>query len=132
LTEHELPDADTRPRRLEITSDGQVYYVDFSRGYLGHFDPERGFVSEWPLPSGPTSRPYGTAMDSRDRIWLVETGVTPNRFVGFDPESRSFFSITPIPSGGGVIRHMHYHTPSDTVWFGTDANTIGRAVIEQE
>jgi virginiamycin B lyase len=132
LTEHELPDADTRPRRLEITSDGQVYYVDFSRGYLGQFDPERGFVAEWPLPSGPTSRPYGTAMDDQDRVWLVETGLVPNRFVGFNPESRSFFSITPIPSGGGVIRHMHYHAPSDAVWFGTDANTIGRAVIGQE
>lgn len=130
LTEHELPDEDTRPRRLEITSEGQVYYVDFSRGYLGHFDPERGFVAEWPLPSGPTSRPYATAMDDQDRVWLVETGLVPNRFVGFDTKDRELFSITPIPSGGGVIRHMHYHAPSDTVWFGTDANTIGRAIVE--
>jgi virginiamycin B lyase len=130
LTEHELPDADSRPRRLEIGSDGQVYYVDFSRGYLGQFEPGRGFVAEWPLPSGPTSRPYGTAMDKQDRVWLVETGLVPNRFVGFDTKTRDFFSITPVPSGGGVVRHMHYHAPSDTVWFGTDANSIGRAVLE--
>ena len=130
LTEHELPDADTRPRRLEVSRDGQVYYVDFSRGYLGQFDPKQGFVAEWPLPSGTNSRPYGTAMDNQDRLWLVETGLVPNRFVGFDTKDREFFSITPIPSGGGVVRHMHYHAPSDTVWFGTDANTIGRAVVE--
>ena len=130
LTEHELPDADTRPRRLEVSPDGQVYYVDFSRGYLGQFDPEQGFVAEWPLPSGTTSRPYGTAMDNQDRLWLVETGLVPNRFVGFDTKDREFFTITPIPSGGGVVRHMHYHAPSDTVWFGTDANTIGRAIVE--
>jgi virginiamycin B lyase len=130
LTEHELPNADTRPRRLEVTSDGQVYYVDFSRGHLGQFDPEKGFIAEWALPLGQASRPYGTAMDARDRIWIAETGVMPNRIVGFDPKTRDFFSITPVPSGGNVLRHMHYHAPSDTVWFGADANTIGRVVVD--
>ncbi len=129
LTEHPLPDAGTRPRRLAVTSAGQIYYVDYSRGYLGHLDPESGAVEEWLMPSGEGARPYGVAVDAEDRIWFVETGVSPNSFVGFAPEEERFFSVTHIPSGAGSVRHMDYHAPSESVWFGTDANTIGRARV---
>lgn len=68
-------------------------------------------------------------VDDRDRLWFVETGPDPNRLVGFDPEAGSFFSLTEIPSGGGTVRHMVFHGPTRTIWFGTDANTIGRAQV---
>jgi virginiamycin B lyase len=69
------------------------------------------------------------AADDRGRFWLVETGPQPNRLVGFDPKSATFFSVTPIPSGGGTVRHMVFDAPSRTLWFGTDAGTIGRARV---
>ena len=59
----------------------------------------------------------------------VETGPDPNRLVGFDPANEEFFAIADIPSGGGSVRHMHYHAPASEIWFGTDTGTIGRAVI---
>lgn len=129
LTEVELPRETARPRRLQPTSDGRVWYVDYADGYLGAYDPAGGGFEEWRLPGGAESRPYGMAVDAADRLWLVETGPRgePNRFVGFDPDSEEFFSVTRIPSGGGTVRHMVYHAPTNTVWFGTDANTIGRA-----
>jgi virginiamycin B lyase len=129
IIEHELPDARARPRRLVAAGDGTIWYVDYARGRLGRFDPHEKSFKEWPMPSGDGARPYGMAIDSRDRIWFVETGVSPNTFVGFDPQAETFFSITPIPSGGGSVRHMDYHAPSDSVWFGTDSNTIGRAKV---
>jgi len=132
LTEHELPDEDARPRRLGILSNGHIYYGDYARGRLGRFDPASGEVSEWPMPSGEGARPYGLAVDSRDRVWYVATGPSPNPFVGFDPATESFFSVTHIPSGAGAVRHMDYHAATGTVWFGTDANTIGRAQVEGE
>jgi virginiamycin B lyase len=46
------------------------------------------------------------AVDSRDRIWFVETFPQPKRFVGFDPATENFFSPTDIPCGGGLVRHM--------------------------
>lgn len=130
LTEHTLPRDGARPRRLDVTSDGRVWYVDYAEGYLGVFDPATKSIQEWPLPSGEDASPYAMAIDAQDRIWLVETGVYPNRFVGFDPADDSFFSMTPLPSGGGTVRHMMYHRASGTIWFGTDANTIGRAKVE--
>ena len=130
LTEHDLPRETARPRRLDITSDGRIWYGDYADGFLGVLDPSDGTVREWPMPSGANSRPYAMAVDGRDRIWFVETGVDPNWFVGFDPDSETFFSITGIPSGGGVVRHMHYLAATGEIWFGSDMGTIGRAAVE--
>jgi virginiamycin B lyase len=130
IVEHNLPDAKTHPRRIAVTSDGMLWYGDYTRGMLGRFDPNTREVKEWPLPSAGMSLPYAMASDDKDRIWLVETGVQPNRLVGFDPKTQDWFSITPISkSGGGSVRHMVFHPQTRTIWFGTDANTIGRANI---
>lgn len=125
----ELPEG-ARPRRLEIGEEGRIWYVDYARGYLGALDPSSGSVREWPTPGGERSRPYGMAQDPMGRIWFVEGGVSPARFVGFDPPSQEFFGITEIESGGGTVRHMYAHPPTGTIWFGTDVNTVGRAVVE--
>lgn len=129
LREIELPNAESRPRRLAITSDGAVWYGDHSRGYLGRYRPETGEFAEWPMPGGAGSQPYGMAVDRNDKIWIVETGISPNRFVGFDAAAERFVSITDIPSGGGSVRHMNYFEPAGEVWFGTDTNYIGRAKV---
>ncbi|MEJ2502101.1 MAG: lyase, partial [Gemmatimonadota bacterium] len=131
IQEVPLPRTSARPRRLQPTSDGRIWYVDYADGMLGAYDPADGTFEEWALPGGEASRPYGMAVDAEDRLWMVETGPRdePNRFVGFDPESEEFFAVAAIPSGGGTVRHMVFHEPTNTVWFGTDANTIGRARI---
>src|SRR5438552_2058734 len=61
IREHELPKG-ARPRRLALAQDGSVYYSDYARGFLGHFDPTAGkLLEEWPSPGGPGSKPYGIA-----------------------------------------------------------------------
>jgi virginiamycin B lyase len=69
------------------------------------------------------------ASDTEGRMWFVETGIQPNRFVGFDPHTQDFFSVTELESGGGTVRHMFFHEPTNAIWFGTDSNTIGRAKL---
>ena len=131
IKEFALPHDRARGRRIGLTSDGKVWYVDYTRGFLGRLDPATGKVDEWANPSGSQSLPYAMAVDDRDRVWYVETGVQPNRLVGFDPKKGEVFSITPIaPSGGLTVRHMVYHAPTKSIWFGTDAGTIGRAKID--
>jgi len=128
LTEHKVSPG-ARPRRVDVAPDGRIYYADYRRGFLGRLDPKNSKLDEWALPAGSNSGPYGMAVDKRGRIWVVETGVSPNTFVGFDPAKNAIISITPIPSGAGSVRHMHYHHATDTVWFGTDEDTIGRAQV---
>jgi virginiamycin B lyase len=129
LREYELPRPEARPRRVGLTSDQGVWFVDFAGGFLGRLDPGTGAVEEIPLPGGSRSQPYGMVVDRNDRIWLVETGVSPNRFVGYDTRSSEFVGEADIPSGGGSVRHMYYDEDQEVVWFGTDANTIGRATL---
>ncbi|QBQ55383.1 lyase [Nitrosococcus wardiae] len=118
-----------RPRRLAAASDGSIWYVDYAQGYLGKLNPTSGQIQEWSVPGGKKAHPYGMAIDDEDRLWFVETGHLPNHLVGFDPTTENFFSVTDIPSGGGTVRHMYFHKPSRTLWFGTDTNTLGRAQI---
>ena len=68
-------------------------------------------------------------VDDADRIWFVETGVQPNRLVGFDPKTERFFSNTPIPSGGGPVRYMIFDPKTRFIWFGSDNDTIGRVTV---
>jgi virginiamycin B lyase len=129
ITEIEMPAAEARGRRIAITSDDKIWYVDYARGYLGRYDPATGKFSEWANPGGKESRPYAMTVDDKDRLWFVETGPNPNMLVGFDPNSEQFFSVTPIESGAGAVRHMVFHEPTGMIWFGTDANTLGRANV---
>jgi virginiamycin B lyase len=133
LRTFDLPDERARGRRIAVTDDDMVWYVDYARGFLSRFDPATGKVTEHALPSGADSRPYAMTSDDQGRLWTVETGVHPNRLVGFDPKTNAFFSITPIksltPDGRNTVRHMVYDQATRSIWFGTDANTIGRAVV---
>ena len=129
VTEVALPRAGARPRRLVVTSDGAVWYGDYAGGMLGRLDPVTREVQEWPLPEGAGARPYAVELDDRDRLWLVETGVQPNVFVGFDTRARRFVGAAPVPGGAGTVRHMTFDDARGAIWFGTDNNTIGRAVV---
>ncbi|HEX6058043.1 MAG TPA: hypothetical protein VFZ11_03410 [Gemmatimonadaceae bacterium] len=129
LREYELPHDRARARRLVAAKDGAIWYVDYTRGYLGRLDPRSGAIREFANPAGAGSMPYAMEVDDRGRIWFVETGVQPNRLVGFDPATEKFFSVTPFGGTPNAVRHMVFHAPTRTLWFGTDANTIARARV---
>jgi virginiamycin B lyase len=122
------PRAEARLRRIAITSDDAIWYTDYNEGYLGRYVPGTGEFTEWKNPSE-ESGPYALAADSEDRIWFVETWPSPNRFVGFDPATETFFSITEVPSGAGAARHMVFDERTNSIWFGTDTNNLGQAVL---
>ena len=128
VTEVALPRAEARPRRLALTGDGRIWYGDFARGWLGAYDPRNGGFDEWRLPSG-RSGPYAMAADHRGRVWLVETYPDPNLLQGLDPATGKFFPAAAIASGGGSVRHMVFDPRTRSLWFGTAANTLGRAPL---
>ncbi len=104
IREFALPEG-ARPRRLAITPDDAIWYTDYARGFVGRLDARTGNVREWPSPGGPKSQPYGMAtLDGV--LWYSESNVKPNTLVRFDPKTEKF-QTWEIPSGGGVIRHMH-------------------------
>ena len=123
IREYRLPEG-ARPRRLAVAGDDSVYYTDYARGYLGRLEPRTGRVSEWPSPAGKESRPYGIAITPDGIVWFSEAGIWPNTLVRFDPMSTRFTSW-PIPSGGGVVRHM-VATRSGEIYFASSGeNKVG-------
>ncbi len=125
-----LPNDRTRPRRIVITSDDAIWYGDYTRGFLGRIDPRTGKVDEYALPSGGVSLPYAMTLDDRGRVWIAETGVQPNRLVAFDPAKKAFTETVTIDADGpNTIRHMMFDPKSRQIWFGGDANMIGRVQV---
>lgn len=127
----ETPTEDSLIRRIGMTSDGRIWWGDNALGHLGLYDPQQETMQEWSTRGGEAAGIYAMAVDNKDRIWYVETGLQPNRFVGFDSHSEEFISIDAVPSGGITIRHMVFDQESNAIWFATDANTVGKAVVPE-
>jgi virginiamycin B lyase len=101
VKEYALPDPASRPRRIAITGD-EVWYADFSRGFLGRLNLATGEHKEWQSPSGPNSQPYGIVY-AKGAIWYNESFAKPNTIVRFDPKTEKFQSWA-IPGGGDIVR----------------------------
>jgi len=123
------PDEESIIRRIGLTSDGRVWWVDAGVGFIGVYNPQDKSMQQWRTPGGEAAGLYAMTVDNQDRIWYVETGLQPNRFIGFDSKTEQFIAIDEIPSGGQTVRHMVFDETSNAIWFGTDAHTIGRAVV---
>jgi virginiamycin B lyase len=127
LTRFEEASPNSRSRRLDVTEDGIIWYLDQPRGFLGKIDPATGDVTEWQAPGGANSSPYAITKDDQGRLWFSETGPV-KQLVGFDPATEEFFSVSPV---SGTIRHMMFDERTGAMWFGTDANQIGRILVRR-
>jgi virginiamycin B lyase len=125
----ELPQQETIARRLDVTSDGNVWYGSYSTGHIGRYNPATGEITEWEMPDGDTSRPYAVLKDHKDRMWFSASGLSPNKLVAFDTQSEQFVASKEIPTGEGSIRHMDFDERTQSLWFGTDTGHIGRLVL---
>jgi len=108
LTEIKLPGASTHTRRLAITPDDMIFYVNSGMGKLGRYNPKTGKITQWDNPSGEDSHPYAIEY-ADDAIWFNESAKRPETLVRFDLASETMQSWQ-IPSKEGVysglIRHM--------------------------
>jgi virginiamycin B lyase len=127
IHEYVLPHAESRPRRIAVTSDDVIWYSDYARGALGRFDPETNTAKEWPSPGGPESGPYGITT-LNDLVWYSESGKNPNTLVRFDPKTETF-QTWPIPSGGGVVRNMMPTADGNLVLACSGVNRIALVVV---
>ena len=122
-----IPHEDSRIRRLDIASDGTIWYVNSSRGKIGHLEPKTGAVREWDSPSGHKSHPYAIAVID-DVVWYNESGQRPDALVRFDPETEAFQSWA-IPSGISIIRHVWVTRDKDLLIHQSSSNRIGRVKV---
>ena len=127
VKEYALPNAASRPRRIAIVGD-EVYYADFSRGFLGRLNLATGEHKEWPSPSGPKSQPYGIVF-AKDAIWYNESFAKPNTIVRFDPKTEKFQSWA-IPGGGDIVRKMDVTPDGNPVTANSLTNQVGLVEVK--
>jgi virginiamycin B lyase len=118
---------DSRSRRIAVTRDGAVWYGDEPRGFLGRIDPGTGKVEEFALPGGAGSKPYALTRDGDGKLWVSQSG-PDKKLVAFDPERRQFVAAHAVSA---TIRHMMYDEKTGAMWFGTDADRIGRVLTRE-
>jgi len=85
-------------------------------------------IEEWTVEWRDT-RPRDPVVAEDGRVWFV--GQAGDYAAVFDPATEEFFSITPIPSGGGAVRHMVFDEQRNAIWFGTDTNNLGLAKLPE-
>jgi virginiamycin B lyase len=122
IKEYALPDPASRPRRIAVVGD-EIYYSDFSRGYLGRLNLATGEHKEWQSPSGPRSQPYGIVF-AKGAIWYNESFAKPNTIVRFDPGTEKFQSWA-IPGGGDIVRKMDVTPDGNPVTANSLMNQVG-------
>jgi virginiamycin B lyase len=131
LTEIKLPEGST-VRRLDIASDGMIWFVNSSLGRLGRYNPKTGEIKEWPSPSGPKSHPYAIVVVD-DIVWYNESAMRPDALVRFDPATETFQSW-PIPSGGvyaGHIRHMRGTREGNLLIHQSSTNRVIQVTVQR-
>jgi virginiamycin B lyase len=105
-----------------------LWYSDYSRGYLGRYDPATKQAKEWASPGGPKSQPYAITY-SKGAIWYVESATKPNALVRFDPVTEKFQTWA-IPGGGGVVRNMMPDKNGNLVIAESGLNMVGVVTIK--
>jgi virginiamycin B lyase len=62
------PPTKGKPQRLEVDSDGVVWFTERQGNKIGRFDPKTETFKEFPLP-GPEASPYAIGIDRDHMIW---------------------------------------------------------------
>ena len=127
VKEYALPNAASRPRRIAFAGD-DVWYSDFSRGYLGRVNLATAEHKEWQSPSGPNSQPYGIVY-AKGALWYNESFAKPNTIVRFDPKTEKFQSWV-IPGGGDIVRKMDVTPDGNPVTANSLTNQVGLVEIK--
>ena len=125
---YEVPDERTRIRRLDLDSQGMVWFVNATLGRIGRLDPASGEITQWDSPSGPDSHPYAIAVVD-DVVWYNESGMRPDALVRFDPRTQRFQSWA-IPSGVGILRNFGETADGNLLIHQTSSNHIGLVKID--
>lgn len=62
------PPTKGKPQRLQVDTDGTVWFTERVGNKIGHLDPVSGAIKEFDLP-GPAASPYAIGIDRNHMIW---------------------------------------------------------------
>ena len=117
VTKWQPPTDDARPRRIQIDSDGTIWFNEFQAGKIGHFDPKTETFQEFTLP-GPEATPYALEIAANHTLWYSSEHL--DVIGNLDPKSGRVTEY-PFPQAENTMREF-YLDAQGRMWFGSPAN----------
>lgn len=104
-------------RRIEVDTDGMVYFAEYQAGKIAQFDPKTESFKEFALP-GPDSTPYALGIDKDHDIWYSSLHLD---VVGrLNPKTGQVTEF-PFPHSENTLREFRKDAQG-RMWYGTPAN----------
>ena len=105
-------------QRLQVDTDGTVWFSGRPRNTIGHFDPKTETFKTYTLP-GPSPSPYPLNIDRNHYIWY---GSTDQDLIGrLDPKTGQVTEY-PFPHSEGLMREF-FLDAQGRMWFATPTNS---------
>jgi len=106
-----------RPRRIQVDSDGTVWFAGLDLGMIARFDPAKETFKEFKLP-GPRATPYALGIDTEHKIWY--SSEAQDVLGRLDPDTGKVTEY-PMPFAENGMRDFFLDAQGH-VWFGSPPN----------
>ena len=114
---HYSPPTHGMPQRLDLDSNGIVYFSERQGHKVGRFDPKTETFKEYPLP-GPAGSPYAIAVDRDDTVWYNSND--QDTIGHLDPKTGKIVEY-PFPHSDGLMREFFLDSQG-RMWYATPTN----------
>jgi virginiamycin B lyase len=117
VTKYQPPTATGFPRRIQVDSDGVVWFAEFQGGKIGQFDPKSERFKEFQLP-GEKPTPYALGIDADHKVWYSSEWMD---VIGrLDPATGNVVEF-PFPHAENTMREFT-RDAKGRFWYGSPAN----------
>jgi len=115
------PPTKGKPQRLQVDTDGTVWFSERVGNKIGHFDPKAETFKEYDTP-GPSGSPYAIGLDRNRMIWFSSHEQdTLNRL---DPKTGDVIEY-PFPHAEISMREFFIDSQGRTWYASSDNNKVG-------
>ena len=111
------PPTKGEPRRLQVGSDGSVWFGEYFSGKIAHFDPKTEAFKEYELPGGRPS-PYALGVDRNEKIWYASYYL--DELGCLDPRTGKVIEY-PYPHSENTLREF-FPDDQGRLWYGSPSN----------
>ena len=110
------------PRRGSYDSQDRIWFAEYNANKIGMLDPKAGKITEYDMPHGALSYPYGCGVDRVNDIVYVEQ-YRADRYAVLDPKTREMWEYL-MPERGTMSRSPQNAPNSSSpghgvMWIGT-------------
>ena len=117
VTKYQPPTATGFPRRIQVDSQGLVWFAEFQAGKIGQFDPKTERFKEFTLP-GQKATPYALGVDADHKVWYSSEW---EDVIGrLDPATGQVTEF-PFPHPENTLREF-FADSKGRFWYGSPAN----------